>query len=288
MTDNLPPVHALIRFGMNSPDARRLRQFYEQALGAQLQRVERTEHSAFAPAARSRGGAARTLLLLGDTPVELCEFDDPGRPCPPDLSPYDTRFQHLGIIVTDMQLAVQRLAQSDGWSAISSGGPQTLPDRDGGVTAFKFRDPDGHPLELLQFPAGRVPAHWRAVGRGVHQGIDHSALSVADVGRSVRFYTSLGLRASTRTLNQGAAQQRLDGVPTPIVDVVSLAPPRSTPHVELLHYHASGRPTHDPPAFNDIAATRLIFTGDFASGAVAHRLIQDPDGHFLQFESRDA
>jgi catechol 2,3-dioxygenase-like lactoylglutathione lyase family enzyme len=284
MLENLPAVHALIRFGMNSPNARRLLQFYEQACGARLQRSERKGNDALTPDSRTGGRVQSTVLRLGDTSVELWEFDAPGRPYPDALSPYDTRFQHLGIVVTDMRLAMERLAQTDGWSAISTGGPQNLPPDDGGVTAFKFRDPDGHPLEFLQFPKGNVPAHWRDAG-GVHQGVDHSALSVSDAGRSVRFYESLGLRTSNRTLNQGAAQERLDGVAAPTVDVIGLAPARATPHVELLHYHASGRPTHDPPALNDIAATRLIFAAEFPSGNDSHRLIQDPDGHFLQFDT---
>lgn len=37
-----------------------------------------------------------------------------------------------------------------------------LPESSGGVTAFKFRDPDGHPLELLAFPDGKVPSRWGA------------------------------------------------------------------------------------------------------------------------------
>ena len=35
------------------------------------------------------------------------------------------------------------------FTTISRNGPEALP---GGVVAFKFRGPDGHPLELIQFP----------------------------------------------------------------------------------------------------------------------------------------
>lgn len=285
MIDNPPQVVALIRFGMNSPNVRCLLEFYEQALSACVQPFERPDDSLVAPDGIG-GSASSTLMKLGNSTVELLEFDTPGRPYPHDLSPYDSRFQHLGVIVTDMHRAMERLSQSHGWSAISTGGPQTLPDEDGGVTAFKFRDPDGHPLELLQFAAGRIPVNWRDPGGGsVHLGIDHSALSVTDVARSVRFYEAIGLCAANRTVNRGGPQQRMDGVTAPVVDVVSLLPRRSMPHVELLHYRTALRPTHDAPAVNDTAATRLVFAVQRTSVGKANQILQDPDGHFLKFES---
>jgi hypothetical protein len=53
------------------------------------------------------------------------------------------------------------------------------------VTAFKFRDHDGHPLELLAFPEGRVPGPGRtANGTGPFLGVDHTAIAVRDTARS--------------------------------------------------------------------------------------------------------
>jgi hypothetical protein len=44
-----------------------------------------------------------------------------------------------------------------------------------GVVTFKFRDPEGHPLELLEFPPGNMPAAWRRrQGVGPCLGNDHS------------------------------------------------------------------------------------------------------------------
>ncbi len=277
-------VSALARFGMNSFDARRLVQFYERALGAQVRRCGPRDQQRFTACAGVEGAGERTVMSLGEATIELLEFDSPGRPYPLALSPYDTRFQHLAIVVTDMQRAMERLRQTPGWTPISIGGAQQLPDSDAGVTAFKFRDRDGHPLEFLQFAADNTPAHWRnSGGSGIHLGIDHSAISVADATHSVHFYESLGLATSSRSLNQGIAQAHLDGVPDPIVDVISLTPLKATPHVELLHYHTCSRPIREVPCSHDIAATRLIFVDTNIERHDATRIIQDPDGHVLQF-----
>jgi catechol 2,3-dioxygenase-like lactoylglutathione lyase family enzyme len=278
----LGQARALIRFGMNSPNAHRLVRFYQQAFGAEVVRRERHDAYRFTGSPDVRGSAECSLLTLGDAPVEIVEYEYPGRPYPPELSPYDLRFQHFGIVVSDMQPALERLHRTAGWTAITTGGPQRLPANDGGVTAFKFRDPDGHPLEFLQFAPGKMPPHWRnATAAAVHLGIDHSAFSVADAIRSIRFYESLGLVQSSRTLNQGIEQACLDGVPAPIVDVIGLAPVIATPHVELLHYHGGPRAQQETLYVNDTAATRLIFV---ASTDGTEQIIQDPDGHFLQFD----
>ncbi|HLK70402.1 MAG TPA: VOC family protein, partial [Steroidobacteraceae bacterium] len=133
------------------------------------------------------------------------------------------------------------------------------------------------------FSAAQVPAHWQSArAGGIHQGIDHSALSVADANRSVEFYQSLGLAVSNRTVNQGAQQEQLDGVHNAVVDVISLAPSRPTPHVELLHYRSRSRPAHAELMGNDTAAIRLIFATEQSPAAACDRLLRDPDGHLLQ------
>jgi catechol 2,3-dioxygenase-like lactoylglutathione lyase family enzyme len=257
--------------------------FYERAFGAQLQSRERQHARQFTQWAGAQSGAERTVLSLGDATLELLEFDYPGRPYPKGLSPYDSRFQHFGLVVTDMRRAMERLSQTEGWTAISTEGPQTLPQSAGAVTAFKFRDPDGHPLEFLQFPNGKIPAHWRDhTGTSVFSGIDHSAICVTHIDRSVHFYEALGLHLSVRTLNRGFEQQRLDGICDPQVDVIALAPSRPTPHVELLHYRTVTPPPHENLASNDTAATRLIFSTHENLQEDTGRLMQDPDGHFLQ------
>ena len=54
------------------------------------------------------------------------------------------------------------------------------------MTAFNFRDPDGHPLELLYFPAGQGRQVWHSQDQGpVNFGIDHTAVIVSDTPASM-------------------------------------------------------------------------------------------------------
>ena len=88
-----------------------------------------------------------------------------------------------------------------------------LPPNTGSVTAFKFRDPEGHPLELIRFRRRRARLFGKRMpGKGI-LGYDHTAISVMDVERSTAFYTDLlGFHVGGRSLNRGPEQDRLDGL----------------------------------------------------------------------------
>lgn len=96
-----------------------------------------------------------------------------------------------------------------------SEGPQRLPDWNpaaGGIRAFYFRDPDRHPLEVLQFPAGKGDPKWARRDR-LFLGIDHTAIVVSDTEASLRFYRdALGLRVAGAAENWGPEQERLNHV----------------------------------------------------------------------------
>jgi len=247
------------------------------------------------------------ILRLGRDELELTACDPKGRDYPPGSTAADLWFQHIAIVVADMDQAYGALRRGRTMIPISIDGPERLPPNTGSVTAFKFRDPEGHPLELSMFPAGVGAARWQAPeASGNCLGIDHSALSVADVATSLAFYCgTLGMSPTGRSLNRGPEQDRLDGMASDGVDIVALQPadPASL-HIELLGYpHPRRGGSGLRP--NDIAATRLDFQVSdlpsmvdrlraagahfispgavmLASGAAA-ALVADPDGHLLLF-----
>jgi catechol 2,3-dioxygenase-like lactoylglutathione lyase family enzyme len=144
------------------------------------------------------------------------------------------------------------------------------------VHAYKFRDPDGHPLELLHFPENARPAPWQgkcATAGQIGLGIDHSAISVANSDASAAFYAALGLTQGARGFNHGPQQDRLDNLPDAAVTVTAMRPAMATPHLELLGYRISGGARRPDPRANDIAATRIVWHGTRAA------LLRDPDNH---------
>jgi catechol 2,3-dioxygenase-like lactoylglutathione lyase family enzyme len=210
------------------------------------------------PAASGR----RSLLRLGREQIELLEFtDSAGRPYPCDSTSTDIWFQHMALVVTDMTEAHSRIMTRSGFSPISRAGPVKLPSESGGITAFKFRDRDRHPLELIAFPDGPGPAEWRrADDDGPFLGIDHTAIGVSNSDVSAKFFSAVfGFTVTARTENRGPEQAELDNVDNVRVSVTQLARDRPAPRMELLHYHAgTRRPIRADTASNDIAATHSV------------------------------
>ena len=257
----------LTRLDLTGADLPRAARFYADALGFEAQPSRPVD-----PACAALLGVARgeeMVLCRGKQWIKLQQLDPPGASYPTDSRACDLVFQHFALVTQDIAAAYDRL-RPFAPVAISSGGPVVLPPESGGATAFKFRDPDGHPLELIQF-ADRHGG-----------GIDHTAIAVADADRSVAFYGErFGLELGARQINAGPAQDALDGVQNAQVDVVALTPTQPTPHLELLGYRTpTGRPNllQQPSA---IAATRMVLEVQALTQPV---LQQDPDGHFVLLE----
>lgn len=245
---------------VNAADPERLARFFIDALH-------------FSPAGRG----APYALALGATRLDVLPAH--GKPYPADITVSSPLFQHFAIAVSDMPAAMERLRHIKGWQPISVGGAEHLPANTGGVTAYKFRDPEGHPLEFISFPD--EPAATSLFLR-----IDHSALSIENTARSEAFYRRFGLEAASRSLNKGREQEKLDDLPNAEVSVTALEfPSRSEPHVELLCYHGDFGRAHAHMEVGDVAATRLRLV---ASGMPVG-VLPDPDGHFIEIiaPSRD-
>jgi catechol 2,3-dioxygenase-like lactoylglutathione lyase family enzyme len=228
-------------------------------------------------------GEAPDGCLLGAERIEIAVAADPR---PELFLSNETGFQHFALVVADMRRAYAQLSACAGWRPISLAGPERLPKTSGGATAFKFRDPEGRPLELLQFPPDAIPPLWRARFEADPQrlfhGIDHTGITIRDAGASAAFWARLGLEVAHRQLNQGPEQARLDAfaaVADAEVEIVSLSPPGGLrPGVEMLCYRRPPTATRAAPDLST-AATRIVLSAPPPPGAGD----RDPDGHRLAF-----
>jgi catechol 2,3-dioxygenase-like lactoylglutathione lyase family enzyme len=276
-------VGRLARICLNATDPEALARFFIEALG--FSRL---------------GSEARPPRALALGPTRLDILHATGRPYPGNVPGWSPLFQHCAILTADMRRAMARLKEFEDWTPISTHGPEHLPESSGGATAFKFRDPEGHPLEFLSLPESSAGP--RAEAADLFLRIDHSAISVGGTERSVAFYASLGLELGARSLNIGPEQERLDGVPGAEVEVTALVlPSGAKPHVELLRYRGAFDRNVPLPQLGDVAATRLVFAveSDDALDAICNRhsdrlilhdgpsaLLRDPDGHLIEIEVR--
>jgi catechol 2,3-dioxygenase-like lactoylglutathione lyase family enzyme len=278
---------------------------YVTTFGCSVEQRDAIEHELSSVLGIPEASGRRSLLRLGRERIELLEFTDlMGRRYPCDSMSTDIWFQHMAIVVNDMTAAHQRVMAHPRFRPISRAGPVRLPDESGGVTAFKFRDHDGHPLELVAFPAAKSPPEWRnADSSGSFLGVDHTAIGISDSGVSTRFFRSVfGFSVGMCTENRGPEQAELDDVDDVHVSVTPLARDLPAPRLELLQYHVgTHRPIPDDTASNDIAATHSVVQvpsleaaadalarcgapvsrDDFMTlhGGIPAALVSGPDGH---------
>jgi catechol 2,3-dioxygenase-like lactoylglutathione lyase family enzyme len=274
-------VSAVTAVAITVSDMPRALRFYREVLDFQLV-DEREMHAG--PVADLYGladaGLRIATLRLGAEHIELVAWHAPrGRPMPQDSRSHDGWFQHIAIIVSDMDAACRRL-QRHAVAGISRS-PQRLPDSNpaaGGIEAYYFKDPDGHPLEILRFPPGKGEARWQRADR-LFLGIDHTAIVVRDTDASLGFYRDrLGLRVAGASENHGIEQERLNDVPGARLRITTLRA-ATGPGVELLEYlhPRDGRPARDIRP-NDLAHWQTILAGHTDRATLLH----DTDRHALQ------
>jgi catechol 2,3-dioxygenase-like lactoylglutathione lyase family enzyme len=246
-------------------------------------------------------------LRLGGEELELSEYLAPqGRPLPQDSHSNDLWFQHVAIVVSNMDDAYRWLRQHHVQHV--SSGPQTLPSWNrnaAGIQAFYFRDPDGHVLEVIHFPPGKGDPRWQRGETDLFLGIDHTAIAVSNTDTSLLFYRDqLGMRVTGNSENYGEEQEHLNNVFGAHLRITSLRASRG-PGIELLEYLAphSGREIPQDARANDIAHWETLVDNDDPAAAWAEfshahvRLISnnittvndrggfmlaDPDGHVIE------
>jgi catechol 2,3-dioxygenase-like lactoylglutathione lyase family enzyme len=179
--------------GFTVSDMDRALDFYTRVLPFEKVSDVETWGSEFEHLSGVFGARVRVVRLkLGNETIELTEYLAPqGRAVPADSRSNDRWFQHIAVIVSDMDKAYAHLRANKVRHA--STGPQTLPPyitAAAGIRAFYFKDPDDHVLEVLSFPPDKGAAKWReraATGK-LFLGIDHTAIVVGDTETSLEFY----------------------------------------------------------------------------------------------------
>jgi catechol 2,3-dioxygenase-like lactoylglutathione lyase family enzyme len=312
-----PLISAVDAVNMTVYDMDRSVKFYSGVLG--FQKVSETEVAgeSYEHLEGVFGVRMRIVRMrLGEEFIELTEYLTPkGRPIPVDARSNDRSFQHVAIIVSDIDKAYRGLRENRVEHA--SSGPQRLPDWNknaAGIRAFYFKDPDGHPLEILQFPPDKGMEKWHQISDQLFLGIDHTAIVVSDTESSLKFYRDLmGLRIAGESDNYGTEQEHLNNVFGAHLRITSLRA-SAGPGIELLEYLApgDGNPFPADERANDIvhrqtsvmtknaeaAAQQFsnVRTKFVSSGVVSesdgklgfHKafLVRDPDGHAILVEEK--
>jgi catechol 2,3-dioxygenase-like lactoylglutathione lyase family enzyme len=307
-------VRSVAAVGLTVSDLERSVAFYTGVLT--FQRVSEMERSgaAFERLVGVPGARARIVRLrLGDEYLELTQYLAPrGRPAPADWRSNDRWFQHVAIIVSDMDRAYARLREH-GVKPASANGPQRLPDWNrnaGGIRAFYFRDPDDHPLEILWFPPDKGRPKWHQPADRLFLGIDHTAIVVRDTEKSLRFYRdALGFEVAGHSDNYGPEQENLNNVRGAHLRITALRA-SDGPGIEFLQYlePRNGRPYPPDERSNDLVhwqtrllvpdagtakarletegvsfiSTGVVALADTTTGEARGLEVRDPDGHAIQ------
>src|SRR5438445_338267 len=312
-----PAIRAVGPIGMTVADVERSVAFYSGVLGFEKISDVEVWGGDYERLQGVFGLRMRVVRMrLGDESIELTEYLTPrGRPVPADSRGNDRWFQHIAIIVSDMDKAYAWLRRNQ--VEYASSGPQRLPDwnsKAAGISAFYFKDPDQHPVEVLQFPQDKGLEKWHRPTDKLFLGIDHTAIVVWDTDASLKFYRDLlGMRVAGESENYGTEQEHLNNVFGAHLGITALRA-NSGPGIELLEYLAprDGRPFPTDEHANDIAHrhTILLTSGADAaahqlqaskvnfvsSGVVANQneqlgfrkafLARDPDGHAIEIEEK--
>ncbi len=250
------------------------------------------------------------LLKLGNESIELMQFHaaQAGRSIPHDSHSNDLWFQHIAIVVNDMEKAYKRVAAYKVEHVSTA--PQTLPDyipAAAGISAFYFRDLDDHNLELIYFPEGKGDPRWQNQKDKIFLGIDHTAIGIDETDKSLPFYEELlGLKVAGNSENFGTEQEHLnqvfgarllitglraqDGIGLEFLDYIAppggrAYPADSRPN-DLWHWHTSINVKDASALYRkaqdlnyDVISSGLVDLRNTGLDAKSGFLVRGPDGH---------
>jgi catechol 2,3-dioxygenase-like lactoylglutathione lyase family enzyme len=223
--------------GMTVRDARKMCEFFCRNFDFKSYSTAESSDSRYAEFLGQTCSSVRVQTLqLGREKLELRSHDNQSFPqVPADTNGNDRWFRHFAIVTSDIDVAFERIRKD---VTFTSTAPQTLPSwnsRASGIRAFKFKSPENHSMELIQFPPGKGKTEWQSKDR-LFLGIDHTAISVRSVEASRFFYEKvIGMHFLGRGLNFGLEQSMLDGIINPRVELLSFGVDDGL-GLEFLHY----------------------------------------------------
>jgi Lactoylglutathione lyase and related lyases len=253
-------------------------------------------------------------MQLGDETIALTGYlTSGGRSIPEDARSNDLIFQHIAIVVSNMEEAYSHLRKYMVMHV--STGPQTLPASNkaaAGIKAFYFHDPDMHNLELIYFPRGKGQPKWQTTNGKLFLGIDHTAIGVRNTDSSLHFYRDmLGIQRKGDSWNMGMEQAHLNFVEGASLHITGLRTDAG-PGIEFLQYLSPGpgKPYPEDTRADDIwywqtalktidaeklyeqlknAGYHFVSKGvvvfkNSEGGKIKAFIVRDPDGHALLIE----
>jgi catechol 2,3-dioxygenase-like lactoylglutathione lyase family enzyme len=181
-------------------------------------------------------------MQLGDETIDLTDYlTSGGRSIPEDARSNDGIFQHIAVVVSNMEQAYAQVRKH--MVMYVSTGPQTLPASNkaaAGIKAFYFHDPDMHNIELIYFPKGKGQPKWQNTKGKLFLGIDHTAIAVRNTDSSLHFYEDmLGISRKGESWNMGMEQAHLNFVEGASLHITGLRT-AAGPGIEFLQYISPG------------------------------------------------
>jgi catechol 2,3-dioxygenase-like lactoylglutathione lyase family enzyme len=239
----LAQVAKVESIGITVKDMNTSLKFYTEVLG--FKKVSDTEYKG-AELEKLQGVFGLNIrvarLQLGEEFIELTDYlTTGGRSIPEDAKSNDLFFQHIAIVVSDMEKAFEQVRKYN--VEFVSTSPQTLPKSipaAEGIKAFYFHDPDDHNLELIFFPKGKGQEKWQQGKGKIFLGIDHTAIGVSSTENSHKFYMNLlGVERKGDSWNKGVEQEHLNNVEGASLHITGYRA-ATGPGLEFLQYLTPG------------------------------------------------